>query len=213
MSRRPPADFGALDTGEHTTDASDDAFDLRPSKTRLKAQAHALQELGQALSELPPPRLAALDMPEPLRVAIEDLRRTRSHEGRRRQLQYVGKQMRLTDHGPLREAVAAYKLGSATDTLRLHEAEAWRAELLADDDALTRWAGQFPDSDLQRLRSLVRAARKDAAAAPEQRSGRGFRELFQFIRPWLSADDDPAAPQGDEHSDHGDESEHEHDNE
>ena len=33
---------------------------------------------------------------------------------------------------------------------------------------------------------LVRAARKDAAAAPEQRNGRGYRELFQFVKPWLA---------------------------
>src|SRR6185369_15805189 len=112
-------------------------------------------------------------------------RRTKSHEGRRRQMQYVGKQMRSTDPEPLREAVAAFKLGSATETLKLHEAERWRDELVADDGALTRWAQTHPESDLQRLRSLVRAARKDAAAAPEQRSGRGYRELFQFIKPWL----------------------------
>ena len=31
----------------------------------------------------------------------------------------------------------------------------------------------------------MRAARKDAAAAPEQRNGRGYRELFQFVKPWL----------------------------
>ena len=35
---------------------------------------------------------------------------------------------------------------------------------------------------MQQLRSLVRAARKDAANAPEQRSGRAFRDLFQFIK-------------------------------
>ena len=50
---------------------------------------------------------------------------------------------------------------------------------VADDDALTRWMAAYPDTDTQRLRSLVRAARKDAAAAPEQRNGRGYRELFQ----------------------------------
>jgi ribosome-associated protein len=32
------------------------------------------------------------------------------------------------------------------------------------------------------LRSLVRAARKDAAVVPERRSGRAYRELFQFIK-------------------------------
>jgi ribosome-associated protein len=162
--------------------------DIRPSKTRLKAEAHALQTLGADLAALPDGRLAALELPEPLRDAIDQLRRTKGHEARRRQLQYVGKQMRNVDSVPLYEAVAAYKLGSATETLKLHETERWREELLASDDALTRWAQAYPDSDLQRLRSLVRAARKDASLTPEQRSGRGFRELFQFIKPWLAGD-------------------------
>jgi ribosome-associated protein len=157
----------------------------RPSKTQRKQQAHDLQSLGQDLVELPASRLVGLDMPEILRDAIAEYKRTRSFEGKRRQLQYIGKQMRFADEAPLREAVAAYKLGSAKDTLKLHETERWRDELVADDEAATRWAAEFPGSDLQRLRSLIRAARKDAAAAPEQRNGRGYRELFQFIKPWL----------------------------
>jgi ribosome-associated protein len=96
--------------------------------------------------------------------------------------------MRLADPEPLREAVSAFRLGSARDTLLLHVAERWRDELIHDDEAATRWAQAHPESDLQRLRSLVRAARKDAAAAAEQRSGRGYRELFQFIKPWLKDD-------------------------
>lgn len=157
----------------------------RPSKTQRKQKAHDLQSLGQDLVELPASRLVGLDMPEILRDAIAEYKRTRSFEGKRRQLQYIGKQMRFADEAPLREAVAAYKLGSAKDTLKLHETERWRDELVADDEAATRWAAEFPGSDLQRLRSLIRAARKDAAAAPEQRNGRGYRELFQFIKPWL----------------------------
>jgi ribosome-associated protein len=176
--------------------------DLRPSKTRLKQQAHDLQSLGADLAALPDGRLAALNLPEGLRDAITELRRTKTHEGRRRQLQFVGKQMRTADAGPLREAVAAFKLGSAKETLRLHETERWREELLASDEALTRWAALYPDSDLQRLRSLVRAGRKDASLAPEQRSGRGYRELFQFIKPWLTNETLAADPEPDE-QDHG----------
>jgi len=74
------------------------------------------------------------------------------------------------------------QLGQAKDALALHESERWRAELVASDDALTRWMAEHPDTDVQQLRSLIRAARKDAAAAPEQRSGRAFRDLFKFIR-------------------------------
>jgi ribosome-associated protein len=158
----------------------------RPSKTRLKQQAHDLQALGQALVELPAGRLKDLAMPDGLREAIAEYRRTKSFEGQRRQLQYIGKQMRLADVAPLQEAVDHFRLGSAQDTLMLHECELWRDQLVANDEAATRWAAQYPGSDLQQLRSLVRAARKDAAAAPEQRNGRGYRELFQFVKPWLA---------------------------
>jgi ribosome-associated protein len=70
----------------------------------------------------------------------------------------------------------------------LHETERWRAELIADDDAMTRWLHEYPDTDTQQLRSLVRAARRDAAALePLARQPRSFRDLFQFIKPVLSA--------------------------
>ena len=160
--------------------------DARPSKTRLKQQSHDLQKLGLALAALPDERLAALDLPERLHEAIAEYRRTRTHEGRRRQLQYVGKLMREVDAEPLHEAVAQATLGSARDTLLLHEAERWRDALLADDAAMTRWLQDHADCDAQRLRSLVRAARREAALPPEQRNPRSHRELFQFIRPLLT---------------------------
>lgn len=185
MRQRPelPAE-GLTDVPHELPD--DDVIEQRLSKTQRKQQSHDLQALGLELAELPASRRAAAAMPEALRDAIEQYQRTRSHEGRRRQLQLIGKQMRFADAEPLREAVDAFKLGSARDTLMLHEAERWRDELVADDQAATRWAQAFPGSDLQQLRSLVRAARKDVALALALRNGRGYRELFQFIKPWLS---------------------------
>jgi ribosome-associated protein len=169
-----------------TATPSGDAAALeRPSKTQLKQQMLQLQRLGQALTELPVDRLAAIELPERLRDAIVDFKRTRSHEGRRRQLQYIGKLMRGVDAEPLHAAVDAYTLGSAVDALQLHEAERWRLELVRSDDAVARWTQHFPDSDVQRLRSLVRAARRDEALPESQRHGRGWRELFQFIKPFV----------------------------
>ena len=164
----------------------EDGEATRPSKTRLKQQSQDLQVLGVAVSELSNDRLAAIDMPDTLRDAIDQFRRTKSFEGRRRQMQYVGKLMRSADEEALREAVAAFKLGSAKDTLALHNAERWRAELIADDEALTRWMLEHPDTDTQQLRSLVRAARRDGASlATDGRQPRSHRDLFQFIKPML----------------------------
>ncbi len=74
------------------------------------------------------------------------------------------------------------QLGRAQDSLALHQAEHWRAELIGSDDAVTRWIAEYPQTDVQQLRSLIRNARKDAALSPEQRSGRAYRELFQYIK-------------------------------
>ena len=168
------------------TDAPDDApvsplFD-RPSKTRMKQASHELQELGEAVVALPDARIDGLEIAEELLDAIRQFKTTKSFEGKRRQMQYIGKLMRRDDIEPIRQAVTDMQLGRAQDSLALHRAERWRAELIADDAAVTRWTEAHPQTDVQQLRSLIRAARKDASLVPEKRSGRAYRELFQLIK-------------------------------
>ena len=167
---------------EDTPDADVAPLRERPSKTRRKQASHELQALGEALLELPDDQVERLGLSEPLVDAIRAARRIRAHEARRRQMQLIGKLMRLNDVELARAAVAERQLGHARDSLALHQAERWRVELIADDEATTRFASAHKGADLQRLRAIVRNARKDAANAPEQRSGKAYRELFQFIR-------------------------------
>ncbi|MFI4930078.1 MAG: ribosome biogenesis factor YjgA [Burkholderiales bacterium] len=167
---------------QSTVARDDDDAAQRPSKTQLKQQMHALQQLGQSLTAMPAERLNGLQLPERLREAIDEFKRTRSHEGRRRQLQFIGKLMRGVDAEPLLAAVATERLGPAVQALRLHEVERWRLELVNDDDASLRWSRAHPGSDAQRLRALVLAARRESALPPGQRHGRAWRELFQFVK-------------------------------
>jgi ribosome-associated protein len=189
MARRAAPHRGIdVHYGDAEEPVADDAGSNRPSKTLAKQKSHSLQELGEALAELSSDALKGIEMPEVLRDAIEQYRRTKSHEGRRRQMQYVGKLMHRADEDLLREAVAAATLGTAQNALALHEAESWRAELIASDDAMTRWLNEHPETNTQELRSLVRQARKDAAGlTPEARQPKSFRDLFQYIKPMLSA--------------------------
>ncbi len=181
MARRAAPHRGIdVHYGDAEERVADDAAPSRPSKTQMKQKSHSLQDLGEALAALSSDALKGMEMPEVLRDAIEQYRRTKSHEGRRRQQQYVGKLMR--------EAVAAATLGTAQNALALHAAESWRAELIASDEAMTRWLNEHPETDTQELRSLVRQARKDAVGlTPEARQPRSFRDLFQYIKPMLSA--------------------------
>ncbi len=190
----------------------DDEGIERPSKTQMKKQSHDLQKLGLELAAMPPHRLAEVEMPELLRDALDELRRTRSHEGKRRQLQYIGKVMRGLDAEPLREAVAAFKVPGARETLALHNAERWRDRLLAEDNALTEWMADHPDTDVQALRTLIRNARKELGKATTEaehdgaatRKGRAYRDLFQEVKTALAAQE-KAAQNADEDEDDNDE--------
>jgi ribosome-associated protein len=170
-------------------DDFDDDFD-RPSKSQLKRDMTALQELGEELLAMPESRWEPLALPEILYDALRAAKKITAHEGRRRQIQYIGKLMRKIDPEPVRQAVATFKLGHAKDSLKLHQSERWRERLLDEDGALQAFIDEHAEVDIQQLRSLVRAARKDAALVPEKRSGRAFRELFQFIKSSEVADDD-----------------------
>ena len=159
----------------HTT-AADAA---PPSKSQLKRDMLALQQLGEQLAGLAPDRLAALDLPDALRTALRDYNRIRAHEGRRRQAQYIGRLMRGVDPAPLRQALLDASGDSREAVARLHRLEDWRARLLADDAALTAFIAAFPAADAQQLRAQLRAARAEQAAA---RPPRHYRALFQTLK-------------------------------
>jgi ribosome-associated protein len=156
-----------------------------PSKTQLKAEADEKQALGEALLTLRADLMARLDLPEKLLDAIAQARRITNFEGRRRQMQFIGKLMRPLDAEPIRAAIDEQLNGSAQLTLTLHQAEQWRDKLVASDDALGAWLTEYPDTDSQQLRALIRQARKDAK--PEKpgeapRHGKSYREIFQLVR-------------------------------
>ncbi len=160
----------------------------RPSKTRRKKAMHELQDLGEALAALPAHQLATLEMPESLREAILEYHRTRSHEGRRRQMQYIGKLMRGVDSQPLREAVAALQLGRARDTLTLHQTERWRDELIADDDALTHLRTASPPYHSLPSRLTFRTRQCLLNRLAHRPSHRGGERARQMIR--VAVDED-----------------------
>jgi ribosome-associated protein len=170
-----------------------------PSKTQLKAEADEKQALGEALLTLRADLMARLDLPDKLRDAIADAKKITNFEGKRRQMQFIGKLMRPLDPEPIREAINEQLNGSADLTLALHLAEQWRDKLIADDAALGTWLEEYPGTDSQQLRALVRQARKDAK--PEKpgeapRHGKSYREIFQLVRQTMAQGPDESDEAG-----------------
>jgi ribosome-associated protein len=159
-----------------------------PSRTELKNASARLQEIGEQLLEIRADRFAALPLPEQLSAAIVAAKHMSDFAALRRQKQFIGKLMRRLDPEALEAVEAALRAEhghSAKDTRALHRAEQWRDSLIADDESLGRWIKEFPDTDSQQLRAMIRQARKDTREAqPGEalRQGRAYRRIFKLVR-------------------------------
>ena len=169
-------------------------WDAEFSKTDRKRQSEELQVLGEELLGLRANLLDDLALPQNLLDALAEAGRIRDFEGRRRQMQYVGKLMRRLDDeevNAIRAALDVQRSGHAADVELLHQAEIWRERLLAEtghEQALTEWLQQHSQTDVQQLRALIRQARKERAeqapslAGQGQRQGRAYRSIFQILQ-------------------------------
>ena len=197
MSRKPKK--GYFVRGHFVAEGSELDLELKrelkgtdaASKTDLKRESAELQALGEALLTLRAGLFDKLDLGDKLREAIADARRITNFEGKRRQMQFVGKLMRGLDESvveAVRVALAEQNRGPAQEAAALHEAERWRDRLIADDDALGGWIETHPGTDAQQLRALVRQARKDMKSGPPgeaPRQGKAYRDVFQLVREQL----------------------------
>ena len=164
----------------------------RPSKSELKRQMDELQKLGAQLVAEPRDRVKRVPMPEDVKEAILMCQTITNHEGRRRQLQFVGKKMRsLTEEevAVIQRTIDSWKGASKAETAALHALERRREKLLADDKALTVLLEEHPELDAQHLRTLIRNARKEQA---DNKPPKAYRELFQILKD-LSKKAKPAA--------------------
>ncbi len=164
-------------------DPHDDEFqeDLGPSKSQLKREMQALQDLGKRMLDLSDDQLSTLPISDRLKAAIVESRRIRQHEARRRHLQYIGKVLRQEDDPEaIERGLGAFDAGSAEHTRRHHLAERWRDRLIQEgNSAVAEFVEYCPDADIQHLRNLARNARKDA----DQGKNTGHaKKLFRYLR-------------------------------
>jgi ribosome-associated protein len=203
MSRKPKK--GYFVRGQFVAEGSELDLELKAelkgtteaSRTDLKKESTELQKLGVSLLTLRSSLMQRLALPDKLVDALAEANRITNFEGKRRQMQFIGKLMRGLDEETLqaiRDALEEQQKGSATEALALHQAEKWRDDLIAREGALEEWLAAHPGTDTQQLRALIRQARKDVQ--PDQdaiskglapRHGRAYREIFQMVREQLQS--------------------------
>ncbi len=149
------------------------------SKTKLKQEADAVQDVGKKLVDLPKEKLNKLNLEESLMDAVLEAKRLTANGAIRRQMQYIGRLMRDTDVAPIVEQLAKWEGKNQEENARFHQMERWRTRLLESQDAVSEFLNLYPQADSQQLRTLIRNTQKEASA---QKPPKSSRELFKLIR-------------------------------
>jgi len=154
------------------------------SKTRRKAEADAKQMVGKKLIDLTVDQIEKLQLEENLHDAVLEAKRITSNGAMRRQLQYIGKLMRNTEVAPIEEQLAKWEGKHDQENARFHALERWRDRLIEDagkskSDVLEAFVAEYPNAEIQRLRTLCRNAQKEQMANKPPKSS---RELFKLLR-------------------------------
>jgi len=149
------------------------------SKSQIKRELLALQELGRELLGLSGKNLQRIPMSESLREALLAARPLK-REALRRQLQHIGAIMRDEDAAAIRQALAVLQQPHQAAVQAFHAVEGWRDALLAGDAGLLdELCRRYAGFDRQHVSQLLRNAGKEQAAHKPPRSARA---LFRYLQ-------------------------------
>ncbi|KML70624.1 ribosome biogenesis factor YjgA [Pectobacterium peruviense] len=166
------------DVPDNQEDDEDDEI-IWVSKSEIKRDAEALKDLGAELVDLGKNALEKIPLDDDLRAAVELAQRIKK-EGRRRQLQLIGKMLRARDPEPIQTALDKLNNRHNQQVALFHKLEQLRDRLIAEgDDVVPEILALYPHADRQQLRSLVRNAQKEKAA---NKPPKATRQIFQYLR-------------------------------
>jgi ribosome-associated protein len=164
-------------------DFEDDRSDIEPSRSQLRREALDVLRLAQSLASLSDAQLAPLPLDDDLRAEVARTRAVTQQIARKRQTQFLAKQLRKLDDADIEAIRAALEHDrdhARRETAVQHRIEQWRERLIAEgDEALTELLQQFPSADRQHLRQLARNARVERE---QNRPLHAFHELFRTLR-------------------------------
>lgn len=155
------------------------------SRTQKKKEARALRVLGEKLVKLTDQQLKGIGIPQELVEAVQFAKTITRHGARKRQSQLIGSIMRGIDPEPIRKGLEKIALNSRRQTIEHQQIETWRDEFIAgDNDQIETFIKNYPDADRQKLKQLVRNARKEATRNLPPKSSRA---LFRYLKELMAS--------------------------
>jgi ribosome-associated protein len=173
--------------GRWRADARDDE-DGEVSRSHRRREALAVLDLAHALMDAPIKAIEALDVDEDLKALILDSRRVTQQVARKRQMQFLAKQLRSDEEAVavIRRVFESSDEDRRRDNARMHRLEHWRARLIEEGDAaLEALVETCPQVDRPALRQLVRQARSETLA---NKPPVAARKIFRMLSDLLPAE-------------------------
>lgn len=151
---------------------------VRPSKSAVKRDMLALQDLGKTLCEMPYDKVKRAPISERLLIEIAEFHKCKSFGAKKRQMQFIGKLMRNEEHEEVQAWVNGETVEQKLKVLHLHAAEQWRDRLIEDPNLLSTFIESYPAAARENLNPIIRQAVQERTA---KKPPRNFRQLFQII--------------------------------
>ena len=134
--------------------------DEGPSKSELKRQMTERQKLAEVLAALSSDALKTIPLDEAIKTAIAETNKIKSFEA-------------------IQKRLDAIQGVSKAETAKLHFLESYRDRLIANDEVFTKMIEQYPDMDIQNMRTLIRNARKEKE---QNKPPKAYREIFRVLK-------------------------------
>jgi ribosome-associated protein len=128
------------------------------SKSQLKRESHAIQDLGKRLAALPTEQLARIPLDPPVLEALALARRIQNKRSAlKRHYQFIGKLLRARDTDAIHAALAEIDNESQRAIQKHHRAERWRDRIIDEGNgAIDAFVAEARHADRQKLRQLWR---------------------------------------------------------
>lgn len=183
-----PTEKSPAPAADEETSPEPAAAPRRLSSRDHQAEVRELDKLTKSLVSLPPSKLEALELDELTEIILAAKTKRKGALGR--ELRRISTKLRQRDPEAIQERLRLLEAPDRAEVEKHKACEDWRDRLLEGGDAvLSELVQAHPTADRQRLRQLVRTAKKDRTHAKSQNA---FRELFREIRDLTAAAaDDP----------------------
>jgi ribosome-associated protein len=152
-----------------------------PSKSAVKRQMTALQEMGESLTRLTDKQLDKIPLDdERLVIAVRETQQIKSNSARKRHMQYIGKLMRDIDAEAIQKALQVMYQQKQQTNDSFHELEKIRDQVLEQGQSgIELVTEKWPHADRQQLRQMVLQHQREVKS---DKPPAASRKLFKYLR-------------------------------